>query len=431
MLKRKNEEEGAKQAKRVALDAEALDDDSNSASVEIDTGDSGLPTLENLEDGDGDHHSQKRKHLHGPSSSEDDPTYIHLRMLCQVKEASIVVGKGGETINHIKEASQARINVSDNIRGVPERVIHVMGPLEKVANAFGLITRAILGEDNKPSDQDSRPIQLQLLVQHQLIGYVIGKQGLKFREIEDVSASKLSASPSPLPYSTDRVLTISGVADSIHIAVYYVAQTILEFKSLVTSKPIHYNPATVHQAPLMMGGLTPVNMNIGMNLGMNGPNNNSMLGFGHQMPQHFISAYPNVSTRPSVPQQHPHFHQNHQHIPNAQRSGPQQSFIPQGPLSLPLQQVTQEIFIPNEYVGNVIGKSGKNIKQVKEASGSQIVIDPAEDGKLERKVTLIGSPQGNQTAIYLINNRIEINKKNREQRAKSEKLLDEPKSLEE
>ena len=162
---------------------------------------------------------------------ERDPTYVMFRMYCPVKEASTVVGKKGEKINHIRDKANVRINVSENLKNVPERIVLVRGPAENVARAFGLITRTILEEpEDEPASMLSRQYNLKLLIPHPMVGYIIGKQGVKFREIEENSAAKLKAAEQPLPYSTDRILSITGVGDAIHIAIYYISQVVLENK---------------------------------------------------------------------------------------------------------------------------------------------------------------------------------------------------------
>ncbi len=60
------------------------------------------------------------------------------------------------------------------------------------------------------------------------MGSVIGKQGSKIKEIQEASGARHTAGEAMLPGSTERVLSISGVADAVHIAVYYVGTILLE-----------------------------------------------------------------------------------------------------------------------------------------------------------------------------------------------------------
>ena len=75
----------------------------------------------------------------------------------------------------------------------------------------------------------------------------IGKGGAKIKEIQEASGARLNASDTMLPGSTEvglhlpcfgvlanariqRVLSVSGVADAVHIAVYYIGTILLEFQ---------------------------------------------------------------------------------------------------------------------------------------------------------------------------------------------------------
>src|SRR5436853_5412805 len=95
--------------------------------------------------------------------------------------------------------------------------------------AFGLIIRTLNNEPpNDPSTTLSRTYPLRLLIPHILIGSIIGKGGVRIREIQEASGARLNASDSCLPLSTERSLVILGVADAVHIATYYVAVTLVE-----------------------------------------------------------------------------------------------------------------------------------------------------------------------------------------------------------
>ncbi|KAF6070703.1 KH domain family protein [Candida albicans] len=347
----------------------------------------------------------------------DDPTFIQLRMYCPVKEASTIVGRKGETINHLREKANVRITVSENLKGVPERIVAVKGPAENVARAFGLITRVILEEpEDEPASINSQQYNLKLLIPHPMIGFIIGKQGLKFREIEENSAAKLKAAENALPYSTDRVLSVMGVGDAIHIAVYYIAQVMLEHKEVLKKhKVVLYNPANYQPTDQSLGGRQ-----------RQPPSNSYNNPMGYQaklppftvQPQHFgspVTSNPNavspVGMQPSV------------NIP------PQNQFtdefgntivgevITTPPIQAGQDKYNQDVFVANSSIGSVIGKRGNNIKHIRETSACTYVkIEPDKGQSMMlgggkgmtniRKLTLTGTLNSIQTAIYLINQRI-------------------------
>ncbi|GEQ70843.1 hypothetical protein JCM33374_g4523 [Metschnikowia sp. JCM 33374] len=378
---------------------------------------------------------------------KDDPDHVSMRMYCPVKEAGTVVGKKGEKITHIREKANVRIYVSENLKNVPERVISVKGSAENVARAFGLITRTILDEpEDEPASMLSKQYSLKLLVPHPLVGYIIGKSGCKFREIEENSAAKLKAAEQALPYSTDRVLSVVGVGDAIHIAIYYICQVILEHKDcLKKHKIIYYNPANFRHQP-------PTN-NPMMNMAI-GPGPSPAAGMPY-MPN--TMQLPGAVPGPGMPpmkdhpvsspyQQKPYdFQMMFQPSVRPQYSGPSNlpasTVPPQNSYTdehgnnivgdvitnMPVQigtapdRFTQDVFVANTNIGSVIGKGGNNIKQIRESSGCTYVkIEPDQHQSILlgggkgltniRKLTLTGTYTSIQTAIFFINQRINADK---------------------
>lgn len=346
---------------------------------------------------------------------ELDPTYVSFRMYCPVKEASFVIGKRGDMINHLREKANARIQVSENIKDVQERIILVKGPAENVAKAFGLITRAILEEpEDEPASIMSRQYNLKVLIPHPMVGYIIGKGGSKFREIEENSAAKLKAAEQPLPNSTDRVLSVLGVGDAIHIAIYYISQVIIEHKDILKKhKIVYYTPGN-NQLMNNTMGLIP-NNTYG-NTGIIG--NDPIQGgapFQHNYQRQFQPSAPshNQITTPVPTQLYTDEHGNTM-IGDVITSVP----VPAGTGT---DKFSEDVFVANTNIGSVIGKGGNNIKQIRESSGcSYVKIEPDQHQTIMlgrgrgltsiRKLTLTGSINLIQTAIYLINQRIVADK---------------------
>lgn len=434
----------------------------------------------------------------------DDPTTVSFRMYCPVKEAGSIVGKKGDKIKHIREKANVRINVSENLKGIPERIVLVRGSAENVAKAYGLIARAILDEpEDEASTMQSRLYDLRLLVPHPMVGFIIGKLGSKFREIEESSAAKLKAAETPLPYSTDRILSINGVSDAIHIAVYYVAQTWLEHRDVLqTQKTVLYNPANYQPNSNPSSTLTglPSNGNQGMNNGNPNPNmnmnnmnnmnalsalnslsnmmvpNNNMMMMGNNMngpmngPMNGMGNGP-MGNNMNAPMGNNMNNMNNMNSPmgnnmNMQNpqspygqhkqpynfqmmfqpsANPQQNYNnPRQPVNVAAPQsytdehgnlmvgevlthppislgtgdkYNQDLFVANHSIGSVIGKGGNNIKQIRESSGCTYVKIEHDKGQTMllgggkglvnmRRLTLTGSINAINTAIFLINQRI-------------------------
>jgi heterogeneous nuclear rnp K-like protein len=118
-----------------------------------------------------------------------------------------------------------------------------------------------------------------------------------------------------------RILSVSGVADAIHIAVYYIGAIVAE-------------PATTSNAP--------------------SSSNTSYRPSGGSHRSQASSYYPSPST--------------------SSNNVPSYSALAAQPGSQ-----TQQIFIPNELVGSIIGKGGSRINEIRQASNSHIkILEPGE-----------------------------------------------------
>lgn len=71
-----------------------------------------------------------------------------------------------------------------------------------------------------------------------------------------------------------------------------------------------------------------------------------------------------------------------------------------------LQPLTQQIYIPNDMVGAIIGKGGAKINEIRQLSGSVIKINEPTDNSNERLVTITGTQECNQMALYMLYSRL-------------------------
>jgi hypothetical protein len=67
----------------------------------------------------------------------------------------------------------------------------------------------------------------------------------------------------------------------------------------------------------------------------------------------------------------------------------------------------QQLYVPNELIGCVIGKQGDCIKRIRNTSGSQIKIAESNPNNTERLITIIGNTETNHIAMSMILGRLE------------------------
>ncbi|POV99874.1 hypothetical protein PSTT_13505, partial [Puccinia striiformis] len=350
---------------------------------------------------------------------------IQMRALIVTQDASIIIGKGGRHINEVREKSGARATISEAVPGNAERILSVAGPLDAVSKAFGLIVRRINDEPfDVPSVPGSRAVTIRFIVPNSRMGSVIGKAGSKIKEIQDMSGARVQASEALLPGSTERVLSISGVADAVHIAVYYVGMILVDNQERM--------PANTSYRPGGGGGNGGHNHGHGHGHGNGGGGGQGHLGHsgnGGQLAQHHMGGRvpPGAVVGPVAggggggygpyaggPGAMPHGHHPHH---NPHHAGPP-SAGPAGGYANPAHQPgsqTQQIYIPNGFVGAVIGKGGQKINEIRQASATHIkIMEPGEGGQdssaNERLVTITGQPMNIQMAVSLLYRRLEAEK---------------------
>lgn len=357
-----------------------------------------------------------------PVTQNDESEWIHIRAVIASSEAATIIGKGGENVTLIRTMSGAKCTVSEYQKGAVERILTVSGQVDSVAKAFGLIIRTLNMESlDEPCTPQSKTYPLRLLIPHILVGSIIGKGGARIREIQEHSGARLNASDACLPLSSERSLVVLGVADAIHIATYYVGSTLFEQlkerfggpgASAYASRnggPAGAVPGGMQVVPYIpiAGGGTyghPDNMrrhDRPMHTPAHGAYHQGYAQHVAQVPVHFggspAAAYGGLG--PQMPGQ-----------PGP--AGPQAHPNPAQPMAgmVPGQPLTQQIFIPNDMVGAIIGKGGQKINEIRQLSGSVIKINEPQDNSNERLVTITGTQECNQMALYMLYSRLESEK---------------------
>lgn len=296
-------------------------------------------------------------------SSAPGSQIINMRCLIVTMDASVIIGKGGKHIADIRAEANARVNISESIQGNPERILSVQGALDAVAKAFGLIVRRINDEPfDQPSLPGSRAVTIKFMIPNSRMGSVIGKGGSKIKEIQEASGARLNASEQMLPGSTERILSVAGVADAVHIAVYYIGTILLEYQERV-------------------GGGAPSREGRDGSYRQSGYTSERRGGAGAGAPR-------------------------------------QPSSIQPGPGS-----AVQQFWIPDGLVGSIIGKAGIKINEIRTQSQCHIRVTdpgtPATPGGAvnpgERLIIISGHPNNLMMAVNMLHARLEQEKQKKAQ----------------
>ncbi|ODO05291.1 cytoplasmic protein [Cryptococcus wingfieldii CBS 7118] len=327
---------------------------------------------------------------------------LSLRSLVSTKEAGIIIGKAGATIAQIRNDTDTKAGVSKVVQGVQDRVLSVTGDLEAVSSAYAEVARLLLETPLSDSSLPPPPVgsftSIRLLISHNLMGTVIGRSGLKIKQIQDQSGARMVASKEMLPQSTERVVEVQGSVDAIKTAVLEIGKCLLEDWERGAGTVL-YHPGAAGDAGVLAGGLgaqavtgsTGGIRRTSVAAGFGGaPSGGAPAGFtDRRVSRGSISG------------------------PSGAPAERRQSEAPQINLNDPNLR-TQNISIPSDMVGCIIGRGGSKITEIRRLSGSRISIAKVpHDETGERMFTIQGTPEATERALMLLYSQLESEKERR------------------
>ncbi|CAG9768943.1 unnamed protein product [Ceutorhynchus assimilis] len=292
--------------------------------------------------------------LPGQSRQTDFP----LRILVQSDMVGAIIGRQGSTIRQITQQTRARVDVhrKDNV-GSLEKAITIYGNPENCTNACKKILEVMQQEANNTNKGE---ISLKILAHNNLIGRIIGKGGNTIKRIMQETETKITVSSinDINSFNLERIITVKGSIDNMSKA---EAQISAKLRQSYENDLQAMAPQT-----MMFPGLHPMAMmaTAGIGYGSRGL-------YAGQAP--YPGMYPSAG-------------------PSQQAGDVQESTF---------------LYIPNNAVGAIIGTKGSHIRNIIRFSGASVKIAPLDETKpqetpSERRVTIVGSPEAQWKAQYLI-----------------------------
>ncbi|XP_069690838.1 insulin-like growth factor 2 mRNA-binding protein 1 isoform X2 [Periplaneta americana] len=298
-------------------------------------------------------------------------TDFPLRILVQSDMVGAIIGRQGSTIRQITQQTRARVDVhrKDNV-GSLEKAITIYGNPDNCTNACRRILEVMQQEANNTNKGE---ISLKILAHNNLIGRIIGKGGNTIKRIMQDTDTKITVSSinDINSFNLERIITVKGSIENMSKA-----------EALISAKLRQsYENDLQAMAPqsMMFPGLHPMAMMSTSNMGYTSRGS---------------AGFPGGMYGPG-PAPYPSMYQSS--IPTTQPGGPQGGDT----------QETTFLYIPNNAVGAIIGTKGTHIRNIIRFSGASVKIAPLEqdkpqDQQTERKVTIVGSPESQWKAQYLI-----------------------------
>lgn len=242
-------------------------------------------------------------------------------------------------------------------------------------------------------------LAIRLLISHNQMGTIIGRQGLKIKHIQDASGVRMVAQKEMLPQSTERIVEVQGTPEGIDKAIWEIGKCLVDDWQRGTGTVL-YNPAVrvqVGSGPLPpavgagTGGAGAVGGNGAAATGgsYGGGRSYNRTGNGADFSETRTYNRGNDNPRGGG-------------IPIVTEDGEEVQ--------------TQNISIPADMVGCIIGRGGSKISEIRKSSGARISIAKApHDDTGERMFTIMGSASANERALYLLYENLEAEKGRRQQ----------------
>ncbi|XP_050683681.1 insulin-like growth factor 2 mRNA-binding protein 1 isoform X3 [Leptidea sinapis] len=304
----------------------------------------------------------------GPGAGGARPTDFPLRLLVQSDMVGAIIGRQGSTIRLITQQSRARVDVhrKDNV-GSSEKAITIYGNPENCTNACKRILEVMQQEANNTNKGE---ICLKILAHNNLIGRIIGKGGNTIKRIMLETDTKITVSSinDINSFNLERIITVKGSIENMAKAESQISAKLRQ----------SYENDLQVLAPqsIMFPGLHPMAMM-------------STRGYCGAPPPFPPPIYAPLGSQGAQ-----------------QGAGDSQD-----------AQETTYLYIPNNAVGAIIGTKGSHIRNIIRFSNASVKIAPLEQDKAEgagaaaamaasaaqeRKVTIVGSPEAQWKAQYLI-----------------------------
>ncbi|ROW12283.1 hypothetical protein VMCG_00445 [Cytospora schulzeri] len=326
---------------------------------------------------------------------------LTLRAIVSSKEAGVIIGKGGKNVAELRDETGVKAGVSKVVQGVHDRVLTITGGCDAISKAY----MPAVGVTDICDI-----IAIKLLISHNQMGTIIGRQGLKIKHIQDVSGVRMVAQKEMLPQSTERIVEVQGTPEGLQRAIWEICKCLVDDWQRGTGTVL-YNPA-VRTAP---GGIASPGYSTGREYGT--PSRVMRTGNGADFsngaaPRSFARRDSEILGRGP-----PTHDENGEEIQ------------------------TQNISIPADMVGCIIGRAGSKISEIRKTSGARIsiakvsalqhrrvrrplmkqdkktnrIIQAPHDDTGERMFTIMGSAKANETALFLLYENLEAEKVRRSQ----------------
>ncbi|KAL7089389.1 hypothetical protein ACP275_13G184800 [Erythranthe tilingii] len=308
---------------------------------------------------------------------------LAVKLLCPSNKIGRVIGRGGSSINNIRQDSGARIEVEDPKGKHNECVVTVIS-MESADDFKSMAVEAVLMIQEKLNNEDDSTGTFRLLVPSRVIGCIIGKSGSIINEIRKRTRADIRISKSEKPIcagDSDELVEIYGQVGNLRDA---IIQIILRLRDDVLKDREEFRNSSGGVEPLYSGGL----------------------------PLPMPSVFRDMSSSDALGYEQRLDTESGLGLLSSSGYGYQQRMGDSGYGSLASHSsslfaglhppTAMEMLVPAYAVSKVIGKGGTNIDNIRKISGAEIEILDSKSSRGDRVALISGTTDQKRAAENLI-----------------------------
>ena len=354
---------------------------------------------------------------------------ISLRFIITSREAGVIIGKGGANVAEVRRATGMIIKVTPQVPNVNDRIMTFDGTLGALGKTVVKIS-TMLAERGLSDYLKPGQAELVMLIPTERMGFLIGKGGARVKELQNTSGCKINSKSGCIGDSDERTMSFVGEPEQLQVAIHIVGTQIGDHYSTPDGEKVRlYEPGkqrsrrrdsgdsrsepsgsnSNRNAPLPTNSVPDIQSiyanlypqmqmlqqfqnqaapfqypnvaqgqpNTDVNATLSNTNLNAIL---QQATQFYAQNMANLSSSNTVNPQDTlkllqSQYQNMYNGPSQQSSQRQSSSasLPP-PRNNPDGTQTQDMFIPGQHVGAIIGKRGAIIKDIRATSRCEVLM---------------------------------------------------------
>ncbi|KAJ2285483.1 Poly(rC)-binding protein 2 [Coemansia sp. RSA 355] len=342
-----------------------------------------------------------------------------LRLIFTHEDGGVLIGKNGRHITKLKETTSASWFVSRSSDGA-DRLVVLRGSIEELSNAVFALAQH-LGEQadqSRLSESSTQFPTLRFLFPTKCIGSILGLGGANIAKIRaDLDVSWLHVFHNAIPFSSERIVEVSGSEASLQAVTSWLLQTTMpELVDLQQTSTV-YCPTKngLRQMQLQERQRASCDQHSRHTSSSVVQVDKERLSRKRSHSSLEVDSYRPTAVHRDADRKRPRRSSDNSSTRSTKHHSP--STRPERYVHSPRHSYTdsnrhvsseqqEKLVVPDSIAGRLIGRSGNHLSSLKERSGAQIELSPRVPNMQDRVVTVSGRPSQVSSACKLIRDSI-------------------------